>query len=164
MALPWQGDTAFCRSGYEPEYDPYVPTFWPARVPNQVLTEEDHEIVVNLSLPREQRLAAYNHRAHWTRTLKGSVAQSMMRMVKYFGAMGIVEARPGVKDDPDFPEIMYVESLTGSRLKEAALMAAALSRAPERPLTNLERAGWDSREQWEEFRSVRVRFNAASGK
>jgi hypothetical protein len=164
MAMPWQGDTAFCRSGYEPEYDPYVPTFWPARVPNQVLTEEDYEIVVKLSLPREQRLAAYNHRAHWTRTLKGSVAESMMRMVKYFGAMGIVEARPGVKDDPDFPEIMYVESLTGSRLKEAALMAAALSRAPERPLTNLERAGWDSREQWEEFRSVRVRFNEVSGK
>jgi len=26
MALPWQGDTAFCRSGYEPDYDPYVPT------------------------------------------------------------------------------------------------------------------------------------------
>jgi hypothetical protein len=164
MALPWQGDTAFCRSGYEPEYDPYVPTFWPARVPNQVLTEEDYEIVVKLSLPWEQRLAAYNHRAHWTRTLKGSVAESMMRMVKYFGAMGIVEARPGVKDDPDFPEIMYVESLNGSRLKEVALMAAALSRAPERPLTNLERAGWDSREQWEEFRSVRVRFNEVSGK
>ena len=42
MAVPWQTDTASCRSGYYlgygPRYDPYVPTFWPARVPNQVLT------------------------------------------------------------------------------------------------------------------------------
>ena len=49
MALPWQGDTAFCRSGYDPEYDPYVPTFWPARVPNQVLTEEDYGTVMDTS-------------------------------------------------------------------------------------------------------------------
>ena len=47
MALPWQGDTAFCRSGYDLEYDPYVPTFWAARVPNQVLTEEDYQTVID---------------------------------------------------------------------------------------------------------------------
>ena len=28
-------------------YDPYVPTFWPARVPNQVLTKENYEIVMD---------------------------------------------------------------------------------------------------------------------
>lgn len=39
MAVPWQTDTASCRSGYVPEYDPYLPTFWPHRVPNHVLTE-----------------------------------------------------------------------------------------------------------------------------
>ena len=37
MAVLWQADTASCRSGYEPEYDPYLPSFWPARVPNHVL-------------------------------------------------------------------------------------------------------------------------------
>jgi len=62
MALPWQGDTAFCRSGYEAEYDPYLPTFWPARVPNQVLTEADYNIVMNESLDRQTRIAAYNNR------------------------------------------------------------------------------------------------------
>src|SRR6266540_4881195 len=41
MAVPWQCDTASCRSGYDPDYDPYLPTFWPARVPNHVLTEEN---------------------------------------------------------------------------------------------------------------------------
>lgn len=158
MALPWQGDTAFCRSGYDFQYDPYVPTFWPARVPNQVLTEEDYETVMNTALPLEQRIAAYNHRAQWTRTLTGSVAVSMMEMVAHFGAMGIVEARPGFEDDPDFPETIYVESLAGSRLKANAMRAAALSRAPEHPQSPLERAGWASQEQWEEFRNARVRF------
>ncbi len=164
MALPWQGDTAFCRSGYELDYDPYVPTFWPARVPNQVLTEEDYETVMNTDLPRETRIAAYNQREHWTRTLTGSVVESMLEMVKHFGAMGIVEPRPGFKDDFDFPETIYVESLTGSHLKEAAMRAAAILRAPERPRTNLDRAGWASREQWEEFRSIRVRFTESSRK
>jgi hypothetical protein len=32
MAVPWQTDSASCRSGYEAEYDPYLPTFWPYRV------------------------------------------------------------------------------------------------------------------------------------
>ena len=50
MALPWQGDTAFCRSGYDPDFDPYVPTFWAARVPNQVLTEEDYRKAIDPSL------------------------------------------------------------------------------------------------------------------
>jgi hypothetical protein len=45
MAVPWQCDTASCRSGYDKADDPYVPTFWPARVPNQVLTAEDYAIV-----------------------------------------------------------------------------------------------------------------------
>jgi len=158
MALPWQGDTAFCRSGYDLQYDPYVPTFWPARVPNQVLTEEDYEIVMNITLPRAQRIAAYNHRAQWTRALTGSVVESMKEMVAHFGAMGIVEARPGFKNDPDFPETIYVESLAGSRLKKNAMRAAQLSRAPEHPPTRLQRAGWTSQQQWEEFRSVRIRF------
>jgi hypothetical protein len=157
MALPWQGDTAFCRSGYDAEYDPYLPTFWPARVPNWVLIEEDYEILMNTSLPREQRLAAFNQRWNWNRALKGSVQQVMMQMVVHFGAMGIVEARPGFKNDPDFPEVIYVESLAGSHLKMRALEAINLIAALPRPLNRAQQAGWESEEQLEEFRRVRVR-------
>ena len=35
MAVPWQADTASCRSGYPskpPVYAPHLPTFWPARL------------------------------------------------------------------------------------------------------------------------------------
>src|SRR6202049_1302681 len=45
-ALPWQTDTASCRSGYTRKYDPYLPTFWPARVPNQILTQANYNIVM----------------------------------------------------------------------------------------------------------------------
>lgn len=158
MALPWQGDTAFCRSGYDPQYDPYLPTFWPARVPNQVLTEEDYAIVMDTSRPRDERITAFNQRAQWTRTLSGTVVEAMMDMVHHFGAMGIVEARPGFTNDPDFPDVIYVESLAGSQLKASAMQAAQLARAPETPNTPLHRAGWTSQQQLEQFRSVRVRF------
>lgn len=157
MALPWQGDTAFCRSGYEPEYDPYLPTFWPARVPNQVLTQQDYEKVMDTSLPREERIIAFNNRPNWLRALKGSVAEEMKQMVAHFGAMGIVEARPGIKGDPDFPETIYVETLTGSHLKAQALQATRMLAEQPAPPTRTQRAGWESQEQLEEFRSVRVR-------
>jgi hypothetical protein len=158
MALPWQGDTAFCRSGYEPAYDPYVPTFWPARVPNQVLTEDDYDIVVDTTRSREERIAAFNRRPHWIRALKGPAPQVMLEMVAHFSAMGIVEARLGVPSDPDFPETIYVESLTGSRLKMMATRVAALTAEDGRRKSRLEQAGWDSQEQFDEFRNIRVRF------
>jgi L-lysine epsilon oxidase C-terminal domain len=158
MALPWQGDTAFCRSGYDPEYDPYVPTFWAARVPNQVLTEEDYATVIDTSLPREARLAAYNHRAPWLRAIQNhKVADVMLRMIAEFGALGIVEPRRGVKGDPDFPETMFVESLAASHLRTVAMEVSRLLATPPRPLTRIERAGWSSDEQFREFRRVRVR-------
>ena len=158
MALPWQGDTAFCRSGYDPQYDPYLPTFWAARVPNWVLTEEDYRTAIDATLPREVRIAAFNHRAPWLRAIDGPViADVMLRMIAEFGAMGIVEARPGVKNDPDIPEVIFVETLGASRLKDTAMRISRFLAAPPRSLTRIERAGWSGEEQFHEFRRVRVR-------
>jgi hypothetical protein len=158
MALPWQGDSASCRSGYDTAFDLFLPTFWPARVPNQVLTEEDYQTVINTALPREQRLAAFNNREDWERAiLQGSGVEAMMKMVAHFGAMGIVEQRPGVKGDPDFPEIMYVESLNASRLQADARRISSLLARPSRPLSRSQRAGWESDAQHEEFRRLRIR-------
>ena len=65
MGLPWQADTAFCQSGYNPEYDPYLPTFWPARVPNHVLTKKNYDVVVDEKQSHERRLAAFSARMRW---------------------------------------------------------------------------------------------------
>jgi hypothetical protein len=160
MALPWQGDTAFCRSGYDIDYDPYVPTFWPARVPNQVLTEEDYQIAIDEGLPRAQRIAAFNHRPSWLRAVTrppAPVAEVMLRMIAQFGALGIVEARPGMKNDPDFPGVMFVETLGASRLRATAMQVSRALAAPPQPLTRAEVAGWADEEQYRQFRSIRVR-------
>lgn len=153
MALPWQGDTAFCRSGYDAAYDPYLPSFWPARVPNQVLTAEDYQTVMNEDLPHGQRVAAFQRRASWMRGFTGSVADVMDQMIARFGAQGIVEARPGVQDDPDLPPVIFVES-RGAALMKAAFAAAAPAMGPD---SDARRAGWESEAQMEEFRSIRVR-------
>ncbi|WP_197540947.1 LodA/GoxA family CTQ-dependent oxidase [Pseudomonas sp. StFLB209] len=157
MALPWQVDAVGCRSGYDKDYDPYLPTFWPAQVPNQVLSEADYNLVIDESLPREQRLALFNKRAHWGRQLPKRFIDQAMTVVADVGVLGVVEARPGIVDDEDFPAVMHVEierrsaaSAASGRLP-VAISAAAAQGAFGDELQSLILAGWDSVEQYEEF-------------
>jgi len=112
MAVPWQADTSSCRSGYDSRYDPYLPTFWPARVPNQVLTERDYEIAVDEGRPPDERRAAFARRANWLRWLTPKAPQYMLDMVEHFGKFGVVETRPGPSDGA-FPARLLVESEVG---------------------------------------------------
>jgi L-Lysine epsilon oxidase N-terminal/L-lysine epsilon oxidase C-terminal domain len=159
MALPWQGDTAFCRSGYPPGFDPYVPSFWPARVPNQVLTEDDYKIVMDTAKPRDVRLAALNNRLWWTRGLPTDAVEAMMHMVAHFADMGVVEARDGIQFDPDFPAIIYVESIPPRRVEALRVHVTTLL-AAERPAppTPAQLAGWESEAHRDAFTRVRIRF------
>jgi hypothetical protein len=161
MAVPWQVDTAFCRSGYNTEYDPYLPSFWAARVPNQVLAEDDYRKVTDTSLPRAKRIQAFHNREQWVRLLTGNTGLlQMAEAVAGFGKMGLVEARKGVSGDPLFPETLFVESLSEEDAKAARAHAARLAAKP--PVTErehkLRRAGWESEEQLEDFRKIRIRF------
>jgi hypothetical protein len=111
MAVPWQTDTASCRSGYLKSYDPYVPTFWPARVPNQALTQADYDIVLDTDQPMADRLAAFARRASWLRPLgSNSYTDQINNMIAHFDHMGVVETRPGPASGP-FPKVMEVEDL-----------------------------------------------------
>lgn len=113
MAVPWQTDTASCKygyyAGYGDKYDPYLPTFWPARVPNQVLTETDYDLVMDELAPLELRTEAFNRRYDWFRTLgnQGYVDQ-INNMINHFDQMGVVETRNGPSDGL-FPNNMQVE-------------------------------------------------------
>jgi hypothetical protein len=113
MAVPWQTDTASCRSGYTPAYDPYVPTFWPARVPNQVLTRESYAIVINPEAPTPDRLAAFAGRASWIDPLGNtSYTDQINNMIKGFDHLGVVEVNPGPTDSVGrtlFPPVIQVE-------------------------------------------------------
>lgn len=111
MAVPWQSDTASCRSGYEPAIDPYLPTFWPARVPNQILTESDYNTVMNTALPKATRLAAFNRRSLWLRHIVDQdTTQSLTRMVASWYQLGLVTEKPG-PSDLALPSTFKVETL-----------------------------------------------------
>ncbi|QGZ37782.1 hypothetical protein IP92_02952 [Pseudoduganella flava] len=110
MAVPWHTDTASCRSGYVPEYDPYVPTFWPARVPNEVLTRENYAVVMDEGRPLGERLAAFANRAGWLTPLgTADYTETINNMVAHFGELGVVEQRDGPSDRAHFPAFIEVE-------------------------------------------------------
>lgn len=162
MALPWQGDTAYCRSGYEFEYDPYLPTFWPARVPNQVLTEEDYHMLCDTDQPMDVRLAAFQTRPAWLRQLPSHLPapEQMHYMIKHFGEMGVLEALPRPADLDWLPETLYVENL--SQVKQAELKQdQRLFKKAFHKLGLYDRllaeAGWASEEQRNEFDTIKRR-------
>jgi hypothetical protein len=132
MAVPWQTDTASCRSGYDKSYDPYVPSFWPARVPNEVLTAESYEAVMNERLSPEARREAFAKRVNWLDPLgTGDYVDVINAMVAHFDVLGVVEVRPGPPDGC-FPATIEVEDrhapVTG------AAEAPALGSAPRQPV------------------------------
>jgi len=109
MAVPWQTDTASCRSGYDKAYDPYVPTFWPARVPNQVMTLAQLAILGNPSASAAEKSDAFSYRPSWNTPLgldKGYVHQ-INTMIGHFGEMGVVEVHE-LENSGDFPEKVQV--------------------------------------------------------
>lgn len=134
MAVPWQGDTASCLSGYnmgfERRYDPYLPTFWPARVPNDVLTEHDYAIVMDESLPLGERRAAFERRAYWLRWLSPKYPAGINEMVSVFGKLGVVETRPGPADG-EFGPWLQVEAQVGFEHRVHPLRGRRALHVPE---------------------------------
>lgn len=162
MALPWQVDTAGCQSGYDRKYDPYLPSFWPARVPNHVLSEQDYQTVVDPSRPREERVAAFQRREHWIHRVSTKPLAQLEGMVTRFGDMAIVEMRAGVENDADLPPRIGVGSPIRSSAAEPAMEPVGFTAAAEGALAelaadvltdddrNARQAGWDSAADHEE--------------
>ncbi|MFG2483523.1 LodA/GoxA family CTQ-dependent oxidase [Streptomyces virginiae] len=126
MAAPWQCDAASCRSGYQvlsglgPRYSPYLPTFWPAQIPNHVLKREDFDIVNDPGADPESRGHAFERRAVWLRGLTGSDFNRQRRqMIDDWSDFGIVETHRYTVGDGRFPESIQVESVPGERLRGA---------------------------------------------
>jgi hypothetical protein len=121
MAVPWQTDAASCYAGYPTDKfaDAYLPSFWPARLPNHVLSEETYKTVIDTSLPAARRVAALHQRAKWSRRLDdlGEYRVQINKMTEIFAELGIVESieapdRPG--DTLPLPNTFYIERLPES--------------------------------------------------
>ncbi|WP_339899801.1 LodA/GoxA family CTQ-dependent oxidase [uncultured Gilvimarinus sp.] len=112
MAIPWHCDTASCRDGYEPQYAPYVPTFWPARVPNNILNESMHAKAVDPSLPEQERRQSFALRQAWLDDLPiaepVTYTKQINAMIDHFDSLAVVQARAGATDTPTLPDHMQV--------------------------------------------------------
>jgi hypothetical protein len=110
MAVPWQADTASCLSGYEPLYDPYLPTFWPSRVPNHVVSEATYRQMVDERVPAEERRRIFRSaRQNWLRQLPTKSIPRITKMVASWSELGIVRSMPGLSPLPDQ---LFVEAET----------------------------------------------------
>ena len=96
MAVPWQTDTSSCRDGYDLDYDPYVPTFWPARVPNNILALSDAIQLESPDLGMKEKLALFNYRKEWLADLPGEPTrftdyrEVINSMVSHYDRVGVV--------------------------------------------------------------------------
>jgi hypothetical protein len=141
MAVPWQTDTNSCRAGYPgtpfPQ-DEFIPAFWPSRVPNNVLTEDNYKIAIDRNQPLEKRVAAFHTRPFWLRNLcfNAPKIEQLEAMVEHFGELGLIERR---EDDsgPEFPGVMYVETLADQAGPVAAL-GVSKQQPPKGPSTSQE--------------------------
>ena len=113
QGTPWQSDAASCRSGYDPQISPVLPTFWPARIPNHVLREADYKIVVDTSASMADRQAAFDRRFDWERFVTAANrTDTLNNMIEHWGELGIITEMPGPSDGA-FPAVMKVETHVG---------------------------------------------------
>lgn len=113
MAVPWQTDTASCRSGYQygdTPVDPYLPTFWAARVPNHVMPAQNYAVVLDRSRPLDERRAAFALRAQFFRNIdRPERGDTLQEMVDNWYRLGVVTEQPGPGDEA-FPPTFKVET------------------------------------------------------
>jgi hypothetical protein len=113
LGVPWHNDAASCRSGYQRKISTVLPTFWPARIPNQVLSEADYEIVMDRAKSLSERKAAFARRRDWERFIaRPTRPPTLELMIDDWPRLGMITERPG-PGDAGFPRTMKVESLVG---------------------------------------------------
>lgn len=149
MAVPWQTDTSSCLSGYSPVMGQYVPTFWPARVPNDVLTQDDFDLIADSNLPEAEKLEVFSRREKWLRgiiynytyppTTIPDRSAGINVFIKKWPDVGIIIPKDRPKDVNQLPEKIWVE--TGRTIPPPApklSRSAAASQSGE----TLAESGW----------------------
>jgi len=113
LGVPWHSDAASCRSGYQRRISRVLPTFWPARIPNQVLTEADYRLIMDRGRSLAGRMQAFRRRHDWERFIaRPTRPPTLEMMVRDWPKLGMVAERPGPGDE-HFPATFKVESYVG---------------------------------------------------
>lgn len=145
LGVPWQTDEASCLSGYNPTFYLPLPSFWAARVPNQVLSEDSYERMQDGDLNMGQRLKHFDYRQDWLRDF-GTVYKTRINyMVTKWHQLGVIAPIKGKVanndggflpdevwketgryfkkgSDPTFAQVLFAENADAEKRGKKALM------------------------------------------
>jgi len=116
MGVPWQTDEASCLDGYDTSTYLPLPSFWAARVPNEVLSLESFERLGDPALPELQRTKHLAYRQFWLRDLTKDAGSSYQgrinNMVQQWHLLGIIAEHPAppAAEAEGWPERYWVET------------------------------------------------------
>lgn len=155
LGVPWQTDEASCLSGYNTKLYLPLPSFWAARVPNQVLSEDGFERLNDDNVNIGQRLKHFDYRQDWLRDLGTQYLTKINKMTQKWHNLGIIakheenihdssgmlpkiawveSGRPLPKLDPSFEQVEYaektiLEATAQDKKKEKLLRATAAKKS-----------------------------------
>jgi len=112
MGVPWQTDEASCLSGYTLSTYLPLPSFWAARVPNQVLAEDGYLRIQAANVGVAQRLKHMDYRQDWLRDIEADHLQRLQNMVDDWHELGIItkQVQPIPNNSEGYlPEVAWVE-------------------------------------------------------
>ncbi|MEM6720998.1 MAG: LodA/GoxA family CTQ-dependent oxidase [Bacteroidota bacterium] len=151
LGVPWQTDEASCLSGYDLTLYLPLPSFWAARVPNQVFSEDGYARSIEASnLNIAQRLKHFDYRQDWLRDLGSGYTTRINNMISEWHELGIIAktenkvqnaegflpdlvwketGRQFGENDPTFDQVIIAENITKDPLPLQARGAAPTEKA-----------------------------------
>ncbi|MFT5819225.1 MAG: hypothetical protein ACI8ZM_000448 [Crocinitomix sp.] len=112
MGVPWQTDESSCLSGYTVSNYLPLPSFWAARVPNQVFAEDGYLRIQAGNVNIAQRLKHLDYRQDWLRDIEADHLQRLQNMVDEWHQLGIVtkqDAPISNNEEGYLPDVSWVE-------------------------------------------------------
>jgi hypothetical protein len=114
LGVPWQTDEASCLSGYDVTTYLPLPSFWAARVPNQVLSEDSYKRSIDAgNLNIAQRLKHFDYRQDWLRDLGTVYQKKINHMISEWHELGIIakiEDKAANNKEGFLPDIVWKET------------------------------------------------------
>lgn len=115
LGVPWQTDEASCLSGYTASTYLPLPSFWAARVPNQILSMDSFKRLNDTKLNLGQRLKHFDYRQDWLRDLGTQYQSKINNMIAEWHELGIIAEQLAPTDQgTDFlPQRQWIETGRG---------------------------------------------------
>ncbi|MCY4046167.1 MAG: LodA/GoxA family CTQ-dependent oxidase [Cellvibrionales bacterium] len=115
LGVPWQTDEASCNSDaeYAPSLYLSLPSYWGARVPNQVMSSEAWSRVSDSHSPILQRMKHLSNREDWLRDIAGKDYYDRIdNMVNEWWNLGVLIPEDTTDEERSIglPDTVYIES------------------------------------------------------